>query len=226
MRDEAPAPAAGAVSYSPDEPVGLEEIAGRLAVKRDTADHWRTRGVLPLPDWPSVGGRPAWKWRTVERWARQTGRLDGPRAVRPDPWRPGLPRDDYQGILERLADLPRWVLVMTEPRWDTGCLVYRGKTDDDGYGRTWSGQLLHRVMYERLAGPIPDGMTLDHVRARGCISSACWAPWHLEPVTEAENQRRRGHRTTGRPDRGTRMRYYALTGRERPDRGDTGEPGT
>ena len=55
------------------EPVGLAEIAGRLGVQRDTVDKWRTRGLLPPPRW-TVGGRPAWAWDTIVRWANETGR--------------------------------------------------------------------------------------------------------------------------------------------------------
>lgn len=56
------------------EPVGLAEIAERLGVSRATADQWRYRGVLPDPRW-TVGGRPAWNWADVERWAHETGRI-------------------------------------------------------------------------------------------------------------------------------------------------------
>lgn len=56
------------------DPVGLVEIAARLSVRRETADTWRHRGVLPEPVC-EVGGRPCWDWPDVERWARETGRL-------------------------------------------------------------------------------------------------------------------------------------------------------
>jgi predicted DNA-binding transcriptional regulator AlpA len=42
-----------------DRPVGITEIAAMLNVQRPTVDRWRTRGLLPAPDW-IVGGRPAW----------------------------------------------------------------------------------------------------------------------------------------------------------------------
>lgn len=56
------------------EPVGLNEIAERLRVRRDTVDHWRTRGLLPESRW-TVGGRPAWAWGDIRAWAEQTDRL-------------------------------------------------------------------------------------------------------------------------------------------------------
>lgn len=41
----------------------------------------------------------------------------------------------------------------------------------------------HRAMYQELVGPVPEGMTLDHLcRNRGCVN-----PDHLEPVTMREN---------------------------------------
>lgn len=44
----------------------------------------------------------------------------------------------------------------------------------------------HRYIYELLVGPIPDGLTLDHL----CMVRHCVNPTHLEPVTNGENQRR------------------------------------
>lgn len=42
---------------------------------------------------------------------------------------------------------------------------------------------VHRVAWETLRGPIPDGMQLDHL----CRQRACWNPDHLEPVSPREN---------------------------------------
>jgi predicted DNA-binding transcriptional regulator AlpA len=58
-------------------PVGIPEIAERLKVERATVDQWRQRRLLPEPKW-TVGGRPAWEWKDIERWARKTGRLPAP----------------------------------------------------------------------------------------------------------------------------------------------------
>jgi len=61
------------------EPVGIPEIAERLTklghkTERATVDMWRHRGLLPEPRW-TVGGRPAWSFGDIVRWARDTGRL-------------------------------------------------------------------------------------------------------------------------------------------------------
>lgn len=54
--------------------VDVAEIAHRLGVRRQTVHQWRHRDVLPDPDWPLDVG-PVWLWDTIERWARETGRL-------------------------------------------------------------------------------------------------------------------------------------------------------
>lgn len=60
-----------------------------------------------------------------------------------------------------------------------------------GYGR-YGGQGAHRVAYELHAGAIPEGMELDHL----CRNPLCVNPDHLEPVTRAENIRRRSMTVT------------------------------
>lgn len=75
----------------------------------------------------------------------------------------------------------------------SGCWIWNRAKISTGYGalrRKGRTMLAHRWVYERLVGPIPEGLTLDHVKARGCISTACVNPAHLEPVTQAENNRR------------------------------------
>lgn len=61
------------------DPVGADEIARRLDVKPETVHQWRYHALLPDPDY-TVSGRPAWDWRTIEKWARATGRLEEARA--------------------------------------------------------------------------------------------------------------------------------------------------
>lgn len=55
----------------------------------------------------------------------------------------------------------------------------------DGYG-VFAGFMAHRYMWEFMVGPIPDGYTIDHL----CARRDCVNPYHLEPVTRAENARR------------------------------------
>ena len=77
--------------------------------------------------------------------------------------------------------------VMARIRVDveSGCWVWTGPLSQ-GYGRvSVAGRLWrpHRYVYEHHAGPIPDGLTLDHL----CRNRACCNPEHLEPVTLREN---------------------------------------
>jgi hypothetical protein len=73
----------------------------------------------------------------------------------------------------------------------TPCWIWQGApTGSNGYGMTQikgRKRLAHRVYYERHKGPIPEGLTLDHL----CYVSLCVNPDHLEPVTQMENNRRR-----------------------------------
>lgn len=77
------------------------------------------------------------------------------------------------------------------------CWLWTGRLHRLGYGiitHSSKQQFAHRVGYELLVGPIPEGMELDHVWDRGCRNRHCVNPDHLEPVTHAENMSR-GERT-------------------------------
>jgi hypothetical protein len=70
------------------------------------------------------------------------------------------------------------------------CWPWTGKHTNWGYGQVKvNGRtvLVHRVAYELTRGPIPAGLTIDHVKARGCTRRDCVNPAHLEPVTMAVN---------------------------------------
>ena len=70
-----------------------------------------------------------------------------------------------------------------------GCLLWRGNTNDQGYGRfSVEGRSVpaHRWAYEHFVGPIPEGMEPDHLcRVRNCVNHE-----HIEPVTHRENSQR------------------------------------
>lgn len=67
------------------------------------------------------------------------------------------------------------------------CWLWQGKVSAGGYGEAGSkfnGTIMaHRIMYEWVVGPIPEGLVIDHLcRVRLCVN-----PAHLEAVTEKEN---------------------------------------
>ncbi len=71
-----------------------------------------------------------------------------------------------------------------------GCWLWTGAyTGDPPYGlhkQKGNRGRAHRFVYEALVGPIPDGMTIDHL----CRQTMCVNPEHLEVVTVAENIKR------------------------------------
>lgn len=70
---------------------------------------------------------------------------------------------------------------------ENGCWVWQhGRAVNGKYGRTKSKHYSHRVYYEKFVGPIPKGLSLDHL----CQNTLCCNPDHLEPVTKGENNRR------------------------------------
>jgi hypothetical protein len=79
----------------------------------------------------------------------------------------------------------------TQPHDDAAaCRLWTGSCNPrGGYGRYkkcghhW---VAHRFAYKLMVGEIPAGLTLDHL----CRTTNCVNPFHLEPVTVAENIRR------------------------------------
>lgn len=87
-----------------------------------------------------------------------------------------------------VSDLPP-VLRRFTVNPGTGCWEWDGPRDRRGYGRLgWQGKtrFSHRLVYEALRGPIPEGLEIDHL----CRNTGCCNPTHLEAVTHAENVRR------------------------------------
>jgi hypothetical protein len=77
----------------------------------------------------------------------------------------------------------------------TGCWLWTGVLHSTGYGQIgvprgaglpYMTRFVHRIAYETFVGQIPKGLTVDHL----CSVRRCLNPEHLEPVTQAENNRR------------------------------------
>lgn len=83
-----------------------------------------------------------------------------------------------------------WDHIQQRCRRDGDCVVWQGAHSTGGYGIirvSGRNRPVHRVVYEYFHGPVPVGLELDHVRARGCSFRACCNPDHLEPVTRQVN---------------------------------------
>lgn len=96
---------------------------------------------------------------------------------------------------------------MPEP--NSGCWLWFGATNDDGYGKVRGSDgrtaYAHRASYELERGPIADGLHLDHK----CRNPSCINPAHLEPVTNTENTMR-GLAGRLRPERHHCVRGHQL----------------
>ena len=65
---------------------------------------------------------------------------------------------------------------------ETHCWIGQLSKFPAGYGNR-QGTPAHRLYYEELVGPIPEGLVTDHL----CRNRDCVNPGHLEPVTNREN---------------------------------------
>lgn len=85
-----------------------------------------------------------------------------------------------------------------------GCWPWPGRIGKNGYGVATLGglgksQLAHLWVYNRLVGPVPSGLVIDHTchtddltctGGMSCHHRRCVNPAHLEPVTFQENMAR------------------------------------
>jgi hypothetical protein len=81
-----------------------------------------------------------------------------------------------------------WAQVYPEP--NTGCWLWGGAVDSDGYGVATIARTrrrCHQWTWDAIMGPPPDGLVRDHYV---CQNPPCCNPEHLEIVTQGENARR------------------------------------
>ncbi len=96
------------------------------------------------------------------------------------------------------------------------CLLWAGPVNEHGYGVVGDSKAavrgyVHRLVWEQVHGPIPEGMVLDHVchgpgcEAKSqCLHRRCLNLRHLRLVTRSENAARqdrtwRAHCPQGHP---------------------------
>lgn len=104
-------------------------------------------------------------------------------------------RPEHLVVTSPCAGPQRETLTLADRFWakvekSDSCWLWTGALfPSNGYGALHldgAAVPAHRVSYELNVGPIPDGLTIDHL----CRVRACVRPDHLEPVTQAENLRR------------------------------------
>lgn len=96
-----------------------------------------------------------------------------------------LGQDMYAPVTSTLPVKERF-LTWVGPMLDGQCWEWQGSKNNKGYG-CFSIEnklmLAHRVAYELFVGPIPEGLTIDHL----CRNRICVNTEHLEPVPMREN---------------------------------------
>jgi hypothetical protein len=69
---------------------------------------------------------------------------------------------------------------------ETGCWNWKAAISKNGYGNFSVRHVVyyaHRIAYQLYVGPIPDGMTIDHL----CRNTRCVNPAHLEVTSQRTN---------------------------------------
>lgn len=102
-------------------------------------------------------------------------------------WRSTGTTDAQVRVVAKVDPFVRFI-ASTEIHVD-GCWLRQGSINTNGYAAfqiNGSQVRAHRWLYERMVGPIPADLQLDHLcRVRNCVR-----PDHLEAVTASENTRR------------------------------------
>lgn len=109
-----------------------------------------------------------------------------PPAVNPKPGKEGKMKP---------TDLPPRIASKIKVNPESGCWEWQGAKHSCGYGRITTGgsrspnmkvHYPHRIAYESVKGPIPQGLQIDHL----CRNRLCVNPDYLEAVTQKENMLR------------------------------------
>lgn len=123
------------------------------------------------------------------------------------------------------ARLPKRFRIKFEIRdcgYATPCWAWIAGKGGKGYGqfqeKTKKAVSAHLYCYRVLVGPVPDGLTLDHL----CRNRCCCNPAHVEPVTLGENvlrgvgdpaqNARKTHCKHGHPFSGSNLYIEKMTG--------------
>ena len=95
-------------------------------------------------------------------------------------------KNTIESILARCENVWR-IFVMPTPCWEwTGHKLIDYGACNGGYGMcrfNGRNRLVHKVMYERFIGQVPEGKELDHI----CRNRACCNPYHLDAVPHRIN---------------------------------------
>ena len=95
----------------------------------------------------------------------------------------------YQGdpnktLIVHTSSVEESFAIRTKQQGD--CVVWTGNKDPRGYGLVYvngANRSVHRFVWEREKGPIPDGYQIDHI----CHNTACFKIDHLRIATPKEN---------------------------------------
>lgn len=105
-----------------------------------------------------------------------------------------------------LAELLEQIALLITPDPNTGCWLWNGSVDDNGYSHCFVGRsdwLVHRLMYVLFIGTHLQSRQLDHLcggpsgdgpEGSDKLRRRCVNPRHLEPVTARVNILRRDRR--------------------------------
>jgi hypothetical protein len=95
----------------------------------------------------------------------------------------------YRALDPVILGFREWLRFWSKVEKGPSCWNWMGKHRVFGYGVFSIGRdyiFAHRWAYEHCVGPIPKGLTIDHL----CRNTRCVNPKHLEVVTRVENTMR------------------------------------